>query len=62
MPEQVRVRVLFFAAAMEAAGDVTSVDLELSHPADTALLRCERKCVDSAFIRVCTYLLRSGFL
>ena len=43
MPEQVSVRVLFFAAAREASGNVSSVELELPDPADTALLRYKRR-------------------
>jgi len=33
------IKVLFFASAREAAGDITSVDLELDAGADTASLR-----------------------
>ena len=43
MPEQVSVRVLFFAAAREASGNVYSVELELPDPADTALLRYKKE-------------------
>lgn len=39
MSSAVTVKVLFFASAREAAGNVSSIDLELVAPADTASLR-----------------------
>ena len=35
----ISIKVLFFASAREAAGDVSSTDLELDAGADTAVLR-----------------------
>mmetsp|Transcript_37344 Transcript_37344/g.90680 ORF Transcript_37344/g.90680 Transcript_37344/m.90680 type:complete len:92 (-) Transcript_37344:954-1229(-) len=39
MSGSVTVKVLFFASAREAAGNVSSIDLELGASADTASLR-----------------------
>lgn len=35
------IQVLLFASAREAAGNVSSIDLELEDGSDTAVLRCE---------------------
>jgi molybdopterin converting factor small subunit len=37
--DEIRIQVLFFASAREAAGDVSSTDLTLQAGADTAGLR-----------------------
>mmetsp|Transcript_91300 Transcript_91300/g.136727 ORF Transcript_91300/g.136727 Transcript_91300/m.136727 type:complete len:94 (-) Transcript_91300:160-441(-) len=40
-PSPIKIKILFFASAREAAGDVSSTDLEMSSGANTSDLRAK---------------------